>query len=232
MYFQTIPGVDAKYLSEKCGKTSRVIQHRNKSGKRLAPMMGHLAEQNQIQTVDNLTEYDACNLGKDRKILFVDGAIIKANQCRYYRYPELDRRARLARVERPDVSIRCAPFIAGIRSHRGDEKLAKMLEPPPDRWAADRDKADEIDGGFRVRRWQAKNDDTGDWRFFAHVWLPGAVAPVIDHTKPFATRAERETKILEVIKAYEDKVPEDREVVVVPHNDDPADSIRTAFDIE
>jgi type IV secretory pathway TraG/TraD family ATPase VirD4 len=232
MYYQTIPGVDAKYLSEQCGQTSYVLQHRNKSGKRLAPIMGQLAEQNQVQTRKNLTEYEACNLGKDRKILFVDGAIIRANQCRYYRYPEVDRRARLARVERPDVSITCAPFIAGIRGHRGDAKLAKLTSPSPDRWAADRDKADEIDGGFRVRRWQAKHDETGDWRFYAQLWLPDAVAPVIDHTNPFANRAEREAKIMEVVTAYEDKAPDDREVVVVPHNEDPADSVRAAFDIE
>jgi hypothetical protein len=226
MYYQTMPGEDAKYLSDKCGQTTSVLQHRNLSGKLFAPIKGQLGEQNNVQTAKNLTEYEASNLGKKKKILFVDGAIIKADQARYYEDPVLDRRARRPHVTEIDNLIAEAPFITGIRGRVGSSVWAKLCTPPPDRWKRDRDEAEELPTGCRVRRTQSPNKETGAMMYFGQVWLPNGVRPVLDGK--FLTEEDRESEIDEMLGLQDKNEPEAGDVFV-PYTPDPAEAFELAL---
>jgi hypothetical protein len=230
MYYQTVPGPDSKFLEEKCGKTTFVLQHRNLSGKTFSPVKGQLGEQNNVQTAPNLTEYEANNLGKKKKILFVDGAIIKAEQCRYYEYPELDRRACFPHVTAVDHLIDEAPYLAGIRSHVSAEVWATLQTEPPDRWKADRDDAELLPTGCRVRRTQERNKQTGALEYTGQVWLPGGIKPIMDNT--FDTEETREKEIDAVLKRQEAADPEDLKPVFVPYTEDPAEAFKAAFGLD
>lgn len=230
MYYQTIPGPDAEFLSKKCGQTTMLLQHRNLSGQRTSPFKGHLGEQNNVQTAPNLSEYEASNLGKDKKILFVDGAIIKANQCRYYEYPVLDRRARLPHITDVDRLIDEPPFMAGIRAHVSGEVWATLQKTPPDRWKRDRDDAENLPSGCRVRRTKAKIKETGAWMYFGQVWYPNGVKPVLD--KKYATEEERETEIDEVLGLQDQNDPPDMGEVFVPYTADPAAAFKLALGLD
>jgi type IV secretory pathway TraG/TraD family ATPase VirD4 len=229
MYYQTIPGADAEFLSNKCGQTTFVLQHRNLSGKVFAPVKGQLGEQNNVQTAKNLTEYEASNLGKTKKILFVDGAIIKADQCRYYEYPELDRRARRPHVTTPDVLIGEAPYITGVRTRVGDEVFATLCTPPPDRWQSDRDEAEELPTGCRVRRSRSINKETGAWMYSGQIWYPNGIKPVLD--KQFLTEEEREREIDEMLGLQGKNEPQETGDVFIPYTQDPAAAFELALGI-
>jgi len=229
MYYQTIPGADAKFLSDQCGQTTSVLQHRNLSGKLFSPVKGQLGEQNNIQTAKNLSEYEASNLGKKKKILFVDGAIIKADQARYYEDPVVDRRARRPHVTTVDVLIDEAPYITGIHARVGDTVFATLCTPPPDRWKRDRDEAEELPTGCRVRRSKAKDKETGAWMYFGQIWYPHGVKPVLD--KKFITEEEREMEIDEMLGLQDKNEPQDVGDVFVPYTTDPAVAFELALGI-
>ena len=228
MFYQTQPGPDAEWLSKKCGQTSFVLQHRNLSGKRMAPIKGQIGEQNQVQTRQNLTEYEANNLGSEQKIIFADGAIIRAHQCRYYKSKALDRRARIPQVSAADATIETAPFLAGIRKSIGPERLATLTSPAPDRWADARKAAEVLPNECRVRRWQGAHKETGAQLFYAQLWLPNAIRPVLDTVVP--TIDEREKAIQAMLDLHSENEPKaPAPPVFVPHNPDPAVSFLAAL---
>jgi type IV secretory pathway TraG/TraD family ATPase VirD4 len=234
MWYQTIPGADAKYLSEQCGQTTFVTQSRNLSGKVMALFKNQLGEHNAPQTGRNLTEYEACNLGKKKKILFVDGAIIKAYQARYYDYAKLDRHARRKPPEKVDRLIHGAPFLAGIERRVSKKTWDTLHTPPPDRWKDDRDEAKLLPSGCRVRRSQAKNTKTGAMTYAAQVWLPNGVKPFLDES--FDSESTREMHIAETLAAQtmNEPQPAPADLVFLPfvEEDDPAKTFALAFGID
>jgi type IV secretory pathway TraG/TraD family ATPase VirD4 len=234
VYYQTIPGADAKYLSEQCGQTTFVTQSRNLSGKVMALFKNQLGEHNNPQTARNLSEYEACNLGSKKKIIFKDGAIIKADQARYYDYPKLDRHARRKPPVLVDRLIHGAPFIDGIERRVSAEVWVTLHTPPPDRWKDDRDDAKVLPSGCRVRRSQARDKKTGAMKYGAQVWLPNGTKPFLDES--YDSESTREMKIAEALglQTVNDPQPAPAELVFLPfvEAEDPAKTFALALGVE
>ena len=226
-YYKTPPGDDAEWLSKRCGQTTRTIRHRNKSGQRFSVgPMGHLAENIQTVTVDNLTEYEARNLPDDEAIVFVGGAQIRVKQVRYYENPELKRRSLLPPVTVSDVTV-TRPFFdqyleegdeivpGRVRDYCGigPQKMAQLKKPAPDRWA-ERLKKARTEKGFRIFESESTDEMTNAKTYFAAIWLPGAKHPVKagDH----ATAAFRKSAIERLIKDFSQADDPDAKFVQVP----------------
>jgi type IV secretory pathway TraG/TraD family ATPase VirD4 len=227
-YYRTQPGGDAEWLSKKCGQSSAVLQHRNLSGKRITPIKGHIAEQNNVQTRYNLTEYEANELPADEKIVFADGLIMRVKQARYYENEVMRRRSLIAPVIASDVGVTRPFYIANLAERLGEPKVAVLMSPPPDRWSDDREAAEELPNGCRVRRSQGADKQTGARLFFAQLWLPAARKPILDAT--FSNDDEREKAIQDMLTTYEDSEPKKPEPpVFLPHNPDPSVSFLAAL---
>jgi type IV secretion system protein VirD4 len=229
-YYRTQPGGDAKWLSEKCGQSSAVLQHRNLSGQRLSPIKGHVGEQNNIQTRLNLTESEANALPEDEKIVFADGLIIRVKQARYYESDVMRRRSLIPAVAKSDVGVTEPLYIANLAREVGPDAVATLLSPSPDRWADDRKAAELLPNGYRVRRWDSRHKETGARMFFAQLWLPNGKKPVLDDV--FDTDADREGAITKLIVAYEANEPKKPEPpIVIEHIPDRNASFQTALEL-
>jgi type IV secretion system protein VirD4 len=229
MYYRTQPGGDSEWLSARCGKTSFVVTERNISGKRITiGPRDHLAEANRVQTRENLTEFEARNLPPDEKILFARGLQMRVKQVRYYENEMLRRRSKMAAVDASAVTVKRPFFLEHLENAIGKDRLATLMSAPPDRWAQERESAEPLKNGCRVRRWDTVRKDDGARIHFAQLWLPNALTPILN--AEFPTLAEREMAIKLALSTFEQRpaaaeMPE----AVEPHAN-PRDSFHAAVE--
>jgi hypothetical protein len=104
-----------------------------------------------------------------------------------------------------------------------------LCSPPPDRWKRDREEAEELPTGCRVRRTKVKDKETGAWMYFGQIWYPNGIKPVLD--KKFLTEEAREMEVDEMLGLQDKNEPQDLGDVFVPYTTDPAVAFELALGI-
>jgi hypothetical protein len=101
------------------------------------------------------------------------------------------------------VSMKVPFCITNLERELGPKRFAIAITPAPDPFERNRNAAEVQANGCRVYRWDRTFADTGKQLFYAQVWLPDAMKPILNVRKRCDTNAMREKDIEKTVAEFD-----------------------------